>query len=132
MGDFATPNPGGVHHITFRVADIDRTARFFKSVLGWTVDTSASDKCRIHMGDMRIVFRNPLPGGVSGDRFDETRIGVDHVSLHVGGMEELRASAQRLQEAGVATEGVRPESSTGGQVVVFRDPDNIQWELYAE
>ena len=132
MGRDASSNPSGVHHITFRVADIDRTARFFESVLGWAVDTSTSDRCRLHLGKTRIVFRSPLPGTPRQGRFDEKRIGVDHVSLQVDSLDQLHESANKLREAGVPTEGVKSESSTGGHVVVFRDPDNVQWELYAE
>jgi catechol 2,3-dioxygenase-like lactoylglutathione lyase family enzyme len=70
--------------------------------------------------------------GNNGSQFDEAQTGMDHVGFNVSGREELDAWLSWLDELGVEHSGIR----TGDEpfpyaTVVFRDPDNIQLELFA-
>ncbi len=70
--------------------------------------------------------------GNNGAQFDEAQTGLDHVGFNVAGAAELDAWAAWLDELGVEHSGVR----TGNEpfafaTLVFRDPDNIQLELFA-
>jgi len=70
--------------------------------------------------------------GNDGAQFDEACTGLDHVGFNVAGREELDAWAAWLDELGVEHTGIR----TGDvpfpyATLVFRDPDNIQLELFA-
>ena len=69
--------------------------------------------------------RHPLPA----DRFNEFRIGLDHLAFSAPSEEALHAFAARLLAAGVETQGVE-KYFTGNLYVAFRDPDNIQWEYW--
>ncbi len=70
--------------------------------------------------------------GRSQDAFDETRPGLDHLAFTVADRGELQAWAARLAAAGVAHSPVAAANSVpGAAVLVFRDPDNIQLELFA-
>ncbi|MEM8747104.1 MAG: VOC family protein, partial [Actinomycetota bacterium] len=60
---------------------------------------------------------------------DERRIGLDHLSLNVASTGELRAWADRLEEAGVDHSPIADGEMW--DVLVFRDPDGIQLELFA-
>jgi catechol 2,3-dioxygenase-like lactoylglutathione lyase family enzyme len=63
--------------------------------------------------------------------FDETRAGLDHLSFAVSSREQLDAWAQRFSEAGVTFSPVAVANSIpGAAALVFRDPDNIQLELF--
>jgi len=69
--------------------------------------------------------------GNDGRHFDEARTGLDHMGLNVATLEELEGWTAWLDELGVEHSGVR----TGDEpfpfaTVVFRDPDNIQLELF--
>ena len=69
--------------------------------------------------------------GNGGEQFDEARTGLDHVGFNVASREELEAWTAWLDELGVEHSGIR----TGDQpfpfaTLVFRDPDNIQLELF--
>jgi glyoxylase I family protein len=61
-------------------------------------------------------------------RFDERRIGMDHVALSVPA-EELPSWRQRLDDAGVPYTPPAP-SALGEPLIVLRDPDNIQLQIY--
>ena len=62
------------------------------------------------------------------NRFDERAVGLDHLALRVPDRAALEAWAKRLDDLGVEHSGVVDESA--GPLIVFRDPDNIQLELW--
>lgn len=67
-----------------------------------------------------------------GERFDEARTGLDHVSFGVDGRAALEVWAEWLDELGVAYSGIVDETEPiTYSTIVFRDPDNIQLELIA-
>ena len=60
-------------------------------------------------------------------------MGLDHLAFRVADREELAAWAERLSEAGVIHSAVAAANSIPGAVVlVFRDPDRIQLEFFAD
>jgi glyoxylase I family protein len=77
----------------------------------------------------------PAPDGqkaLTGDRFDENRIGLDHVSLAVAGRADLERAITLLDEQGVSHGEIKDLGrELGMYVLAFRDPDNIQIELTA-
>ena len=121
-----------VHHITLRVTDLRRAREFYEGVLGLTVDQDFPDeKLRFRLGSAtstRLVLVPPLPGTPPGDRFDERRIGLDHLAIGVSSGEVARM-AKALEDAGVPTSGVK-EDRLGPAMITFRDPDNFQWEFF--
>jgi hypothetical protein len=69
--------------------------------------------------------------GNDGAEFDEARTGLDHVGFNVGTRAELQAWAGWLDDLGIPHSGLQ---LVGGPfpfaTVVFRDPDNVQLELF--
>lgn len=50
---------------------------------------------------------------VASDRFDENRVGLDHISFAVGSRADLERAVRHLDELDVAHEGIRtPEPDT--------------------
>jgi catechol-2,3-dioxygenase len=71
----------------------------------------------------------------SGDheRFDETRVGLDHLAFAVADRAQLDAWVARLAAAEVVHSPVAPANSiSSAAVLVFRDPDNIQLEFFLD
>jgi glyoxylase I family protein len=67
----------------------------------------------------------------SKDVFDETRIGLDHLSFGVTDRAELDVWVARLEAARAEYSRIAIANSIpGAAVVVFRDPDNIQLEIF--
>jgi glyoxylase I family protein len=64
-----------------------------------------------------------------GAAFDECRTGLDHLSFRVKDRAALEAWAKRLDELGIPYSPIADEPY--GSVLVLRDPDNIQLELFA-
>lgn len=125
----------GLHHITLRVSDLRQSRAFYEGVLGFEVDQAFEDKCRVRLGSgpdaSRLVLRPPLLGSPVGDRFDERRIGLDHIAIRVSSREELARVVEALRTAGIATKGIQAVAG-GGSLVCFRDPDNVLLEFFAD
>ena len=123
----------GVHHITLNVTDLDRARAFYEGVLGFEVDQwREGRKCRLRLGGEpnapKLVLRPPHDETATGDRFAEHRIGLDHLAIEVEERSMLDDAVDRLQRAGVPTSGVKDEGTYA--LLCFRDPDNIQLELW--
>jgi glyoxylase I family protein len=69
----------------------------------------------------------------SQDAFDEARAGLDHLAFIVTDREELGAWAARLAGAAVVHSPITAANSVpGAAALVFRDPENIRFELFTE
>ena len=128
-----------VAHVRLTVTDIGRSREFYESVFGWPValevPADADDAARAqldflfggviyNLGDLLIGLRP-----VADDRFDEDRVGLDHLCLRVSSRAELDSAAAHLDELGVAHEPIKDIGH--GYILEFRDPDNIALELMA-
>jgi catechol 2,3-dioxygenase-like lactoylglutathione lyase family enzyme len=66
--------------------------------------------------------------GEAGE-FSELRVGLDHLALAVESRDEMENWAAHLDACGVPHSAINDRPY--GSVLVFRDPDNIQLELFA-
>jgi glyoxylase I family protein len=132
----------GYAHVRLTVTDIERSRAFYDAVLGLPVafelPADADAETREQLGFLYGGVIYALPGGQllglrpvapAGDRFDEDRVGLDHLSLAVPDEAALRGAVGVLDELGVAHEGVKDIGS--GLLLEFRDPDGIALELFA-
>jgi catechol 2,3-dioxygenase-like lactoylglutathione lyase family enzyme len=134
---------GDIHHLRLTVTDVGRSREFYTSLLGFDVaveappadDPSAEAVNRVLFGGVVMVRGNLLMGlrpvAPRDDRFDEDRVGLDHLSFSVASREELEQAVRLFDEWGVPHGEIATLSSFGIAVLPFRDPDNIQVELTA-
>ena len=118
----------GVHHIGLRVGDIGRSKTFYSGILGFKVLMEGDGYCLVDTGGTPIGLLGPAKN--ADDRFDPFRVGVDHVALTVADIAALTRIKQRLDEAGVANNGLEVDPVLKGTYVSFHDPDGIAWEAY--
>lgn len=126
-------------HVRLTVTDIGRSRAFYDEIFGLPValevpvDADEATRAQLgflyggviyHLGDGLLGLRP-----VASDRFDEDRVGLDHISFAVAGRETLDATAEMLDDRGVAHGGVKDIGT--GYILEFRDPDNIALEIYA-
>jgi catechol 2,3-dioxygenase-like lactoylglutathione lyase family enzyme len=79
-------------------------------------------------GNLLLGLRPVAP---PGDRFDEDRVGLDHLSFSVDTRSELDQAVELFDQRGIQHGEIKPLESFGIYVLPFRDPDNIQVELTA-
>lgn len=129
----------GIHHLGLTVRDLDASAAWYERVL----DFRRVDNYESPDGALRKVFISHEGLGVrlgltqhrhgSAELFSEIRVGLDHLAFAVKDRHELDSWADRLAADAVTCSAVTPANSIPGAfVLVFRDLDNIQLELFAE
>ncbi len=122
-------------HLVLYVSDLERSAKFYGEVLGWTRlepaeppswPIAAFSSGRTHHELLLIeVGRDaaPLPSG--------RRLGLYHFGLKVGDTDdELRDALARLRSAGVPVTGMSDHTATHS--LYIRDPDGNEIELYID
>src|SRR3982074_1689270 len=132
---------GDIHHLRLTVTDVKRSREFYTELLGFDVAVDSPPAgaptaeaaypvlwggCVMVRGNLLLGLR---PVAKAGDKFDEDRVGLDHLSFNVETRAELD-EAMRLFDARCVPPGrIRPLEGFGIAVLPFRDPDNIQVEL---
>lgn len=128
----SAPGFTGISHLDLSVSDIDASAAWYESVLG------LSQVRRVEFDSRTmVVLLSRQAGLVVGlnahkqrpdGRFDERHVGMDHVGFAVPTREDLDTWQAHLAELGVDHSPVSDGES--GSALVFRDPDNIQLEMW--
>ena len=131
-----------LHHVALTVTDVDASIPWYEGAFG-----------------IRFIMDVPHDGGVGkllanetmslsvvlhrhdtndGALFSETKAGLDHVGFAVASRDDLVAWQDHLESQGVVRADAADKPLTQspitdapyGSVLVFRDPDNIQLELF--
>lgn len=126
---------GAVHHLTLTVTDLGRAREFYTGLLGFqmVMELSATRVLLTNGGAILALTSAPDPTqAIQGDRFNENRVGLDHLSLGVGSRDELETALRLFDERGVSHGEIKDlGAGLGIYVLAFRDLDNIQLELSA-
>ncbi len=120
-------------HIVLYVANLEKSAAFYRDVLGWKSlgrpgewRAEAFSSGRTHHELLLIEVgeeAEPLPKG--------HRLGLYHFGLKVGNSdEELREALETLQAAGVPVNGATDHTVTHS--LYIEDPDGNEIELYVD
>ena len=131
-----------LHHLALTVRDLDASVEWYGHVFGirHVLDVPHSGGIGRLLTDeawqlMIVLHRHD---DSTGDTFHETRTGLDHIGLVLPSREDLLAWQSHLEANGVIRTDAadRPLTQSPivdesyGSVLVFRDPDNIQLELF--
>jgi glyoxylase I family protein len=131
-----------LHHIALTVTDLEASTAWYQRTFdiapvmeeahegGW--QRLLADK------EMQLIIVLHRHDVNQGEAFSERRTGLDHFGMAVPTRAELEAWQAHLEEVGVARAAAADRPCTQspiadtpyGSILVFRDPDNIQIEIY--
>jgi catechol-2,3-dioxygenase len=124
----------GISHVDLSVTDIEASEAWYRELFGAV--PLFGGRSDTHDLEVRYIIE-PSSGVIigleqhdanDGSAFDERRVGLDHLAFNVASRDELDAWVGRLDELGIAHSGITEEDPW--DVLVLRDPDNIQLELF--
>jgi catechol 2,3-dioxygenase-like lactoylglutathione lyase family enzyme len=104
-----------LNHVTMRVSDAQRSARFYRQLLGLPVLKEKASAVLLRVGSSFLALDSAPP---------EESKGIDHFSFGIRGF--------TLEQAGVLLKkaGLEPEVAQNVELY-FRDPDGIRVQLSA-
>jgi catechol-2,3-dioxygenase len=120
------------HHVTLTVTDLPRSVDWYERVLGMTkvADREGLTWTRALMrSEGGLVIGLTAHESTGSDRFDERRVGLDHLSIACEDRDEVEAWERHLNELGVEHGGL--VDAAYGHVLTSRDPDGIPVEFFA-
>ena len=134
--------PARLHHLAITVSDVEVSVPFYEAVFGvaFRVDVPHPGGVGKLLADddheLTIVLHHHDAN--DGAPFAETVNGLDHAGFFLPARADLEAWQGHLERCGVVRAEVAAEPLTQspivdeayGSVLVFRDPDNIQLELF--
>ena len=138
-----TTTPARLHHLALTVTDVDTSVAWYEAVFGvrFQVDVPHAGGVGKLLADedgqlMIVLHRHDTN---DGSLFAETVAGLDHAGFMVPSRSDLVAWQEHLEGHGVVPAAVADKPLTQspiadeayGSVLVFRDPDNIQLELFS-
>ena len=124
----------GVQHIALTVRDMGKSTAWYEDVFGLTKVGEMEDPpghpvhLYVHPGTGLFFGFRTHPEN-QGEEFSEFHTGLDHISFAVDNRAALEVWRLRLEERNVVHSPIAERDF--GSVLVLRDPDNIQLELYA-
>jgi len=136
----AVPAVTGFHHFSATVSDTEASARWYERVFGMNRLPLTFPHYGDEEGGYAVLLIDPRSGAAigldhheanPGQPFHESQTGLDHISFGVADRASLDAWASWLDELGIEHSGViDTDKPMPYSVVVFRDPDNIQLEIF--
>jgi catechol 2,3-dioxygenase-like lactoylglutathione lyase family enzyme len=124
----------GIHHVALTVHDLEKSGAWYEDLFGLTKVMELEEPpgrpvhLYMHPGSQLFIGLH-THGENDGAAFSEFCTGLDHVGFAVDSRAELEAWRLRIEERSIEHSPIADRPY--GSVLVFRDPDNIQLELYA-
>jgi catechol 2,3-dioxygenase-like lactoylglutathione lyase family enzyme len=132
-----------MHHLALTVADLDASVEWYGAVFDVhpVLDVPHEGGVGRILADagQTLMFALHRHDANGGELFDERTTGLDHAGFAVSSRADLESWQQHLEAHGVVRADAADKPLTQSpiadepyaSVLVFRDPDNIQLELFS-
>jgi len=124
----------GITHAALTVRDLEVSVPWYKRLVGADPVMDEDTGPYHHVvwaldgGSLLSIHKHTTPPA-EGDRFDELRLGLDHLAFGVPDRAALEKCQRQLDELGIAHGGII--DAHYGSALSFRDPDNNALEFFA-
>ncbi|TAM86273.1 MAG: VOC family protein [Jatrophihabitans sp.] len=126
------PTARALSHVTLTVTDLEASVAWYGRALGLARGPDMSGpgwRRTLMLGPSGLVIGlQAHERTAASDRFDEARVGLDHLSIACVDRAEVQDWLTGLDELGVAHSAVSAEPAN---VATCRDPDGIAIEFFA-
>jgi glyoxylase I family protein len=116
-----------VDHLVFRVAELDRTERFYTALFG-QVPERAENSLMYKAGETRLFFT--LADRPQRGVYDKEKVGLNHMAFGVHTLEELKTTQAQLDKAGILHSGIKVDHYGQKEFIWLDDPDGMRIEFY--
>lgn len=130
--DGRMPTVNAISHVSLTVTDLESSVDWYTRALKMKrVRDMTGDgwKRTLMLGDGVMLGLQQHDSTDSADRFSETRVGLDHLSIACADRGEIESWLADLDSLGVAHS---PISAPPANVATVKDPDGIAIEFFAQ
>jgi glyoxylase I family protein len=124
----------GIHHVALNVHDLEESVHWYSDILGFAplfpFDTDDFERRLVRHPSGIVIGLTKHRHADAEAPANERQTGLDHLAFAVNNVDELQAWAQHFTEAGVTHSGITVTPTAGSALIAFRDPNNIQLEMY--
>lgn len=116
-----------MHHIELTISDLKKSTDFYSKLPGFKIVARHPNFIMFFNGNFYLGLTDHKDN-LKEDKFDETNVGLDHVSFLVKNRQDLDEAVRFFNREEIE-HGEIKKLSNNLYVLAFRDPDNIQLEL---
>ena len=123
----------GIGHVLVRVLDVERSKKFYSTILGFEVTEEDPEHGGVFMGlagQAHTLDLFPVQDPETLAPQTPGRVGVHHVAFRVDSDEALTQAYWSLEEHGVKV--IRAIDHVSQKSIYFDDPDGNRLEIYYE
>jgi len=118
--------PNFVDHLVFRVAEIDRTERFYSALLGQPL--KEDDYIMYMAGDTLLFFTHSVESRQG--RYEKEKVGLNHIAFGVRTRSELQTIRVQLDSSGISHSGIKLWQDGLTEYIWLDDPDGMRVEFW--
>jgi glyoxylase I family protein len=118
--------PNFVDHLVFRVAEIERTERFYSALLGQPL--KEEDYIMYMAGDTRLFFTRSVESREGA--YEKENIGLNHIAFGVRTPKDLQTIQAQLDSSGISHSGIRVWQDGVTEYIWLDDPDGMRVEFW--
>lgn len=118
--------PNCVDHLVFRVADLDRTERFYNALLGSPL--KEEDFIMYIAGNTRLFFGRSTQS--LSEIYNKENVGLNHVAFGVRTEKELQTVQSQLDATGISHSGIKVWQDGVTRYIWLDDPDGMRIEFW--
>jgi len=121
-----------IHHIAIICSDYQQSKKFYTEILGLEIwqehyrQERDSYKLDLKLNETYIIELFSFPSPPNRPSFPEAA-GLRHLAFEV---DNLDTEIHKLEQVGIAHEGIRVDELTQKRFTFFADPDQLPIELY--
>ena len=120
-------SPGFLDHLVFRVADLDRTERFYTALIGEPAYKGEGSVMYVS-GETKLFFSRATDG--RSPAYDKESVGLNHLAFGVRTLIELQTICAQLDAARISNSGIQIDRYGKKEFIWLDDPDGIRIEFY--
>jgi glyoxylase I family protein len=122
-----------ITHVALTVRDLSTSVPWYKKLFDAEPVLEEDTGLFVHVvwlvGGQTLVGLHQFPDLQDDAKFNERRVGLDHLAFQCANRDELSQWQSRLDRLGIAHGGI--VDAAYGSGLSFRDPDNIALEFFA-
>jgi glyoxylase I family protein len=121
-----------IAHVALTVSDLNISVPWYETLFGSKPvldEDTGPFRHVVWLVGSTLVGLHQFPDPANAGRFDERRVGLDHLAFACATRKELQDWEGHLNQLGLANGGI--VDAPYGSGLSFRDPDNIALEFFA-